>query len=98
MIVESDHKPLEATTKKPLASAPHRLQRMLLWLQKYDITVIHRPGEKIPIANALSHKHIKSTDNLGDEDIEAQVHAIVQNLPIRDNRLNEVKLGTKKDR
>ena len=42
VIVESDHKPLEAITKKPLASAPHRLQRMLLRLQKYDITVIQR--------------------------------------------------------
>ena len=40
---------------------------------------------------------MKSTDNLGDEDIEAQVHAVVQNLPISDNRLNEVKLKTKKD-
>ena len=98
VIVESDHKPLEAITKKPLASAPPRLQRMLLRLQKYDITVIHRPGKEIPVADALSRKHMKSTDNLGDEDIEAQVHAVVQNLPISDNRLNEVKLETKKDR
>ena len=80
VIVESDHKPLEAITKKPLASAPPRSQCMLLRLQKYDITVIHRPGKEIPVTDALSRKHMKSTDNLGDEDIEAQVHAVVQNL------------------
>lgn len=36
--VESDHKPLESIMKKTLAAAPARLQRMLLQLQKYDIT------------------------------------------------------------
>ena len=37
--VESDHKPLESVMKKPLCSAPPRLQRMLLRLQKYDMLV-----------------------------------------------------------
>ena len=32
--VETDHKPLEAITKKPLSMAPPRLQRMLLRLQR----------------------------------------------------------------
>ena len=36
MIVETDHKPLLAIHKKTLASAPKRLQRMLLRLQRYD--------------------------------------------------------------
>ena len=34
MKVESDHKPLESITKKPLSAAPPRLQRMLLQLQR----------------------------------------------------------------
>lgn len=38
-IVHSDHKPLEAIMKKPLSKAPLRLQRMLLRLQQYDITL-----------------------------------------------------------
>ena len=37
VIVESDHKPLETISKKPLVSAPKRLQRMLLRLQKTKI-------------------------------------------------------------
>ena len=35
--VESDHQPLEALAQKPLHSAPSRLQRMLLRLQKFNI-------------------------------------------------------------
>ena len=38
-IVESDHKPLEMIHQKSLASAPPRLQRMLLQLQRYDVTI-----------------------------------------------------------
>ena len=46
--VHSDHKPLESIMKKSLSSAPPRLQRMLLQLQKYDITVKHVSGKKYP--------------------------------------------------
>ena len=42
--VETDHKPLEAIVTKPLYRAPIRLQRMLLRLQQYDISVVHKPG------------------------------------------------------
>ena len=44
--VESDHKPLEMIVLKPLDSAPKRLQRMLLQLQKYNLKVkyIHVPS------------------------------------------------------
>ena len=37
--VESDHKPLEMIHQKSLASAPPRLQRMLLQLQQYNVTI-----------------------------------------------------------
>ena len=37
VLVFSDHKPLESISKKLLAQAPPRLQRMLLRLQKYKI-------------------------------------------------------------
>ena len=39
VIVESDHKPLESILAKPLVSAPKRLQRMILRLQRYDLDV-----------------------------------------------------------
>ena len=39
VVVETDHRPLEAIFKKPLNEAPPRLQRMLLKLTKYDLDV-----------------------------------------------------------
>ena len=39
--VESDHKPLEDITRKPMADVPKRLQRMLIRLQRYDIQLSH---------------------------------------------------------
>ena len=52
--VESDHKPLEMIHQKSLASAPPRLQRMLLQLQRYDVTIRYRPGKEMLLADALS--------------------------------------------
>ena len=43
--IESDHKPLEMIVMQPLSSAPKRLQRMLLQLQKYTLDVKHKKGE-----------------------------------------------------
>lgn len=37
--VESDHKPLESITRKPLLSAPLCLQRLLLAVHKYVIKI-----------------------------------------------------------
>ena len=52
--VESDHKPLEMIHQKSLASAPPRLQQMLLQLQWYDVTIKYRPGKEMLLADALS--------------------------------------------
>ena len=53
-IAESDHKPLEMIAMKNLVNAPPRLQRMLLELQKYDVTIKYRPGKEMQLADALS--------------------------------------------
>ena len=53
-IAESDHKPLEMIAMKNLENAPPRLQRMLLELQIYDVTIKYRPGKEMQLADALS--------------------------------------------
>ena len=53
-VAESDHKPLEMIAMKNLANAPQRLQRMLLELQRYDVTIKYRPGKEMQLADALS--------------------------------------------
>ena len=39
---------------KNLANAPPRLQRMLLELQRYDVTIKYQPGKEMQLADALS--------------------------------------------
>jgi hypothetical protein len=46
VIVETDHKPLIAIVSKPLKSAPKRLQRMLLHLQRYTIQLYSNQVQK----------------------------------------------------
>ncbi|KAL0149263.1 hypothetical protein M9458_055497 [Cirrhinus mrigala] len=95
--VESDHKPLEAILKKPLASAPPRLQRMILQLQKYDIHILHKPGKQIPVADTLSRKSIEYHDDSLSEGMDAQVHTLIANIQVSDNKLKEMIAATAQD-
>ena len=52
--IYTDHKPLVAIVQKNLASAPPRLARMLLRIQKYDFQLCYVPGKDMALADALS--------------------------------------------
>lgn len=54
VVVQTDHKPLLAINKKALASAPKRLQRMLLRLQRYSFDLEYVPGSNLTLADTLS--------------------------------------------
>ena len=62
--VETDHKPLLAIHRKALSSAPKRLQRMLLRLQRYSYDLIYRPGSTLVVADALSRAYDPSNATL----------------------------------
>lgn len=96
--VESDHRPLETIFKKSLCDVPLRLQRMRLHLQKYDIDVKYRPGKELLIADALSRNYIKSNDDIKEKEIEAQVGMIIESIPVKSCRLEEIKKETENDR
>jgi hypothetical protein len=49
--IESDHKPLEFIMKKSIHSAPLRIQRMMLKLQPYEFTLVHRSGKDMGLAD-----------------------------------------------
>ena len=53
IMVHSDHQPLETIFKKPLSSAPRRLQRMMLRLQNYHFTVQYKKGKDLLVADTL---------------------------------------------
>ena len=61
--VASDHKPLQAIFKKPIHSAPCRLQRMLLRLLRYNLDVHYKRGSQMFIADHL----FRATVNQGEE-------------------------------
>lgn len=94
--VESDHKPLEVIMKKPLSSAPARIQRLLMRLQKYQVNVQYKPGKEMHIADALSRAYLPVTSS-PDKDIEAQVHMVITNLPVSSEKFEEFRKETKKD-
>ncbi|KAJ8371257.1 hypothetical protein SKAU_G00112850 [Synaphobranchus kaupii] len=50
---ETDHKPLITIFKKPLLSAPKRLQGMLLQLQSYNLDVVYKPGPEMYVQHAV---------------------------------------------
>ena len=93
--MHSDHKPLESITKKALATAPPRLQRMLLQLQKYDLKIVHIPGKEIPVADTLSCKYLppEPEDNMTD-DLDLHVHIVTKNLPVSDQKVKQLQLAT----
>ena len=55
--VETDHQPLEWIVKKPLNSAPTRLQQMLLRLQRYSLDIKYKKGKHMYLADTLSRAY-----------------------------------------
>ena len=61
--VQSHHKPLSAIASKSLRSAPKRLQGMLLKVQKYDVSIVYKPGREKHLADTLSRAFLANTEN-----------------------------------
>ena len=92
VIIENDHRPLEAIVKKPLHKAPRRLQNLLLRILNYNTTVTWKPGTKVPIADLLSRAYVDSDENA--EDME--VH-MIEYLPVNQKRIDSIKTATATD-
>ena len=76
--VESDHKPLESIFKKDILKSPKRLQRMLLFLQKYDLKVTYKKGTEMYIADTLSRAFLKTnSESENSEDVFSMREATI---------------------
>lgn len=96
--VESDHKPLEMISKKPIADTPKRLQRMLLRLQRYDIKVVYKKGSEMFLADTLSRAYLtNSQPEDADSVLDDFEVNMTEHIPINDNRLEEIRAVTAKD-
>ncbi|MCG8048271.1 MAG: RNase H-like domain-containing protein [Candidatus Thiodiazotropha endolucinida] len=96
-VVESDCKPIESIMKKPLCSASPRLQRLLLQLQQFDIHVIHYPGKKIPLGDALSRNFVSETFPNLVQGLDTHVHTVIQSAPISDSKIKQIQDATRED-
>ena len=97
--VQSDHKPLEAIMTKPLSQTPPRIQRLLIRLQKYNLTAHFVPGKLMFIADTLSRAYLNETvENVPlNDDIEVMVHSFIQEIPASPEKLKQLKEETAKD-
>ena len=94
VIIETDHKPLEAICKKSLTSAPKRLQHMLLQLQKYDLEVIYKKGTEMYFADTLSRAYLKKTES---KQQNFEVVNSADYLPVSERAINQIQKAMKND-
>ena len=97
VIVESDHKPLSSIAKKSLCSAPPRLQRILLQLQRYDLEIRFVSGVNIPVADTLSRKFLSDTYPELSDGLDLHIHTIISTIAVSDRKLEQVRQATRND-
>jgi transposase InsO family protein len=100
-LLETDHKPLVSLLgQKDIHELSPRIQRFRMRLMRYSYEVQHVPGKELYTADTLSRGPCgKSTsqDCELEEDTQAYVAMICQNLPATDQRLNEIRLHQTQD-
>ena len=95
--IQSDHKPLESIMQKSLHKASPRLQRMLLKLQKYDLTVTYVKGKELHVADTLSRAYLTTSEDNNSDELDVAVHTMIRNLPISDSKLSQLQTATSND-
>ncbi|KAJ8046887.1 hypothetical protein HOLleu_05717 [Holothuria leucospilota] len=93
IILWTDHKPLVAITNKPLASAPKRLQRLLLRLYQYEVEIRYKPGTELHLADTLSRAFVHE-EQPNEHDFET-VH--LTELAVMEEQLKEIQTATQTD-
>ena len=68
--VETDHKSLETIFKKALDTAPLRLQKLLMRLQRYNLAVTYKKGADMCLADPLSRANLPTTEET------SEIHAV----------------------
>ena len=93
--IEPDHKLLEAIVKTPLATAPPRLLRILLPMQKYEYALEHKPGRELVLPDMLSRVPLPEPahDNIKEE-ISLHVHLVASSLLVSKSKLEELREAT----
>ena len=94
--VQTDHKPLDSIHKKSLTSTPKHLQRMLLSVQNFDLTVTYMKGSEMVSADTLSRAYGSSTSPVETEQDAEAVH-MIQYLPVSEETQTAIQNATESD-
>ena len=99
--IESDHKPLQSIFQKSILSAPCRLQRMMLRLQRFNIDVKYKPGAQMYVADHLSRASLadnnEMTDNFQVFALEVETLTPFDSIKVAPERLSQLQKCTAQD-
>ena len=96
--VITDHKPLVSLFKKSLVDASPRLTRMLIQLLDFSLCVIHQPGAKMHLSDAISR--LSSHDNSKGktiQDFNVSIHSIEELTGFNSLSVDKIRQHTAKD-
>jgi hypothetical protein len=105
--VETDHKPLETIFRKRISSSPKRLQRMLMFLQKYTLEVNYKRGKDLYIADTLSRAYLQTEEKIDRKmdvlSVDEKLYNFIADMnplhhvPNSQKRMEEIREATRKD-
>lgn len=105
VVIETDHKPLETIFRKSLLTAPKRLQRMLLRLQRFNLEVRYKKGSELYLADMLSRASLpRESSNLDASEKNYEIFAAqlervdhARNVKVSDPKLQQIRKLTQMD-
>ena len=93
--VLTDHKPLINCLKRPVHTAPARIQRLLLRLQRYNLKLNYIPGKYMYIPDMLSRAYVtdnRQTDSerVLENEADVMVHAVIRNINCSEQMMSKI--------
>ena len=96
--VQTDHKPLVSAWKKSIVCNSPRLQRLLLRLSQYDLTIEYLKGKDNAVADTLSRVFPQPADEEGkDEEDFIPVHMLTEEILADSTRIANFRCATAED-
>ena len=99
--VESDHKPLVPISRRPIANAPKRLQRMFTRLARYDLDIQYKKGEQMYVADTLSRAYLETPEDTASWQTETCMNLeevdLEEDFPLETDKLKRVRQATGQD-
>ena len=102
VLVHTDHKPLINTINKPLHDNPRRIQRLLLRLQNYDLTLKYVPGRDLHLPDMLSRAcSVTNMPSVSEclltDEADYQIYAVITNLNCSEYMHSRIKRESEND-